>query len=111
MSDSFWEKASKALAADTDPEPERISPEDVELANWAERRGELGIRDNGEFIGISPWQRPVRYVHHEQTELDQYAAEREKLGIREAPQSSAGNPRRNFSPYGTAGHSIRKENQ
>jgi len=109
MSDSFWEKASKALAADTDPEPERISPEDIALGEWEEHRGELGIRDNGEFIGVSRRQRPTRYVHHEITPLEEYAAEREKLGIREAPQSSAGNPRRNFSPYGTAGHSIRKE--
>jgi hypothetical protein len=106
---SFWSRAINALAQTQEPEPEppALTADDIELSNWEAHRGELGIRDNSDFIGVARWQRPQHYVHHEETELEKYAAQRAQLGVREAPQASAGNPRKYDHPYGTAGHTIR----
>jgi hypothetical protein len=105
---SFWAKAMQAFPPLQEPEP-TLSAEAIELSNWSENRGALGIPDNGEFIGVSRWQRPMHYDYHETTPMEEYAAQREKLGVREAPQASAGNPRVNAHPFGTAAHTIRKE--
>lgn len=89
-----------AFAAETPPEPEpQLSPEDVALSDWEENRAQLGIPDSSDFIGIGPWQPAERYEHHEETELEKYAKERTQLGVKDAPQSSAGNVRANPSPY------------
>jgi hypothetical protein len=106
---NFWSRAMQSQPQSQEHEPPAITADDVDLADWAERRGELGIRDNGEFIGVNAWKRPTRYIHHEETELEKYAAQRRELGIKDAPQSSVDNPRKNAHPFGTAAHTIRKE--
>lgn len=96
---SFWNKALSAF--DQEPEPEPVlSPEDVAFGEWRENRSALGIRDSSDFIGIGPWRAPDRPVQRrEPSELEKYAAEREKLGVKDAPQSTVGTPRKNQSPY------------
>lgn len=84
----FW---SRALASPEQAPESKPSADDVTLADWADNRSALGIPDTGDFVGLRGWTREsaVRHVPRESTWLEQYAAEREKLGIRDAPQSSA----------------------
>ena len=96
----FWTTALQGFASVQEPdEPSAPSAEDIELSEWGNRRAELGLSDTGDFLGLRRWKRPQRYVHHEQTELERYAEQRQQLGIHESPQSSAGNPRKNHSSF------------
>jgi hypothetical protein len=93
----FWEKVTEAFTTDQEPEP--IDPASIELGDWEANRSALGVPDNGDTVGVTAWRRPSRYVPNEVSEMEAYAARRTELGIREAPQASAGNPRRNATPH------------
>ncbi len=98
-----------AAAAQAEPEPTAVDPAEVELADWAERRAELGLGGyDSDFVGIDDggglpdWRRPQHYEEPEPTELQQYAAQRKKLGVKDASAvfgASQPQPRRNASPW------------
>ena len=58
-------------------------------------------RATSDFIGVAGWRREdaVRTITREPTALETYAQEREQLGIRNAPESTVGDPRVHASAW------------
>jgi hypothetical protein len=108
--DSIRENFFAAVEPDPEPAP-GLSAENVPLDQWAEKRAELGLGGhNSNFIGIDDqisasgmpdWRTPV--VEEAQfSAMDEYAAQRKELGVRDASAvfgASPVQPRVNASPW------------
>jgi hypothetical protein len=95
----FWApiRAHRARQEAAEAAPD---PADVPLEAWAGFRDSVGLPETGEFVGVQPWRRPERYVHHEQSEIETWAAgERQAAGIHEAPDAGCGDTRVNPSAW------------
>lgn len=105
MTENFWQRAlpdtpahralqRSGLLGSPTTEPEQPEPVDVgslSMDEFSQHRGELGIGATSDFLGVQGWSREqaVRPVYHLPTPMEEYAAQREQLGVKDAPASSA----------------------
>jgi hypothetical protein len=106
----FAAEAAAAEAAAASAAPDAAT---IEMSAWAENRAALGLGghdDSGDFIGVDQdqasglpdWRRPVSFEEVIISEMDEYAAQRKELGVRDASAvfgAAPATPRVNVSPW------------